>query len=85
MRAEINTEELVNSLFRDDLQVEVPSPDVDLFESGILDSLKLAELLNCLEARLGAHISMDDFEFDNLRSIATIKQFLRDCTSQESG
>lgn len=74
-------QELLTSLFRDELQVEVPSPEVDLFETGILDSLKIAELLNCLEARFGAHISLDDLELDNLRSIARIMQFLRDRTS----
>jgi acyl carrier protein len=78
-------QELVTSLFHDELQIEVPSPDADLFETGILDSLKIAELLNCLEARFGTHIALDDLEFDNFRSIARIVQFLRDRTraSQE--
>jgi acyl carrier protein len=80
IREQTCMQESVTSLFHDELQVEVPSPDVDLFDTGVLDSLKIVELLNCLEARFGTHIGLDDIEFDNFRSIAEIAQFLRDRT-----
>ncbi len=80
IREQTCMQESVTSLFHDELQVEVPSPDVDLFETGVLDSLKIVELLNCLEARFGTHIGQDDLEFDKFRSIAEIAQFLQDRT-----
>jgi acyl carrier protein len=78
IREQTCMQESVTSLFHDELQVEVPSPDVDLFETGVLDSLRIVELLNCLETRFGTHISQDDLEFDKFRSIAEIAQFLQD-------
>lgn len=80
IREQTRIQELVTSLFCDELLIEMPSPDVDLFETGILDSLKIAELLNCMEARFGTHIGLDDLEFDNFRSITEIVQFLVDRT-----
>ncbi len=85
IREPASFQESVTSLFHDQLQVDVAAPDVDLFETGILDSLKTAELLNCLETRFGIDIDLDDLEFNNFRSIAGIVQFLRDrtCNRQE--
>ena len=80
IREQTCMQESVTSLFHDELQVEVPSPDVDLFEAGVLDSLKIVELLNRLETRFGTHIGLDDLEFDNFRSIAEIARFLQDRT-----
>jgi acyl carrier protein len=71
-------QESLTSLFRDELQVEIASPDVDLFATGVLDSLKIAELLNCLETRFGAQIGLDDLEYSNFRSIGEIARLLVD-------
>ena len=71
-------------LFRDELQLDVPSLDTDLFDSGILDSLKLAELLVCIESHFGTQINLDDLEFENFRSISRIAHFLQARASQIS-
>src|SRR5438309_1299440 len=70
-----NAEELLN-LFRTEFQVEVPSLDFDLFETGILDSLKVAELLMYLETKFDVRINPDHLELDNFRSIARISNFV---------
>jgi acyl carrier protein len=63
-------------LFSDALHRDVPSPDTDLFESGLLDSLSFVDLLVHLERQFGTTIDLDDLELDNFRSIARMAAFL---------
>ena len=66
----------LQELFRDKLGIEVPSPDADLIESGLLDSLRLVELLLGIEATLGYRIPLDEVELDDLRSIGRIARLI---------
>ena len=66
----------VSSLFRDKLGVEVPSPECDLIENGLLDSLRLIELLLEIEASLGCRIPIDEIELDDLRSVRRIARLI---------
>ena len=63
-------------LFAERLQIELPSSEVDLFESGLLDSWRLVELLVALEAEFGVRVAMDELEFDDLRTLAQIASFV---------
>ena len=54
------------------LNVDVPSEDTDLFETGILDSQKFVELLLHIEQQFGTHIAIEDFEIENFQSIGRI-------------
>jgi acyl carrier protein len=65
-------------LFSDSLHRDVPSPDTDLFESGLLDSLSFVDLLVSLEGEFGTTIGLDDLEVDNFRSIDRMAAFLSD-------
>ena len=67
----------IAQLFSDTLHRDVPSPDTDLFESGLLDSLSFVDLLVSLEQEFGTTIGLDDLEVDNFRSIGRISTFLR--------
>ena len=58
------------------LRVEPSTPETDLFETGLVDSLTLVELLLQLEERLGVRISVEDIEPDNFRSIRAIASFV---------
>jgi acyl carrier protein len=71
------------TLFADDLKLEVPSVDTDLFESGILDSLSFVELLMRLEHTFGVTTSVEDLEIDTFRSIARIADFVLERTCEE--
>lgn len=62
----------LGALFVESLHIEAPSPDTDLFETGILDSLQLVELLVQLEQRFGFKIKIDDIDLDDLRTLARI-------------
>ena len=48
--------ELVITIFREELKIEVPAPDVDVIETGLLDSLGLVTLVVALEQRCNVQI-----------------------------
>jgi acyl carrier protein len=66
----------LTELFAKKLNLDVSSLDTDLVETGLLDSLTLVELLAQLEETFGVSISIDDLEFENFRSIASIAGFV---------
>jgi acyl carrier protein len=66
----------VQRLFVETLNVEVPSPDTDLIEGGLLDSLALVELLFALEREFAVTIALENLDIDTFRSIRTIADFV---------
>jgi D-alanine--poly(phosphoribitol) ligase subunit 2 len=66
----------IGRVFAAALHLEVPSPDTDLFDTGVLDSLAFVELLLHLEREFGVTTSIDDLEIDNFRTIARIGRFI---------
>lgn len=58
------------------LSIEASSHHEDLIENGLLDSLKLVELLVDLEQRFEMNIAVDELELDNFRSVARISLFV---------
>lgn len=66
----------IDHIFADVLHLDVPAADVDLFESGVLDSLAFVELLLQLEREFGVTVSLDELEVDNFRSIQRIAEFV---------
>ena len=63
-------------LFLEKLNIEIPSGDTDLVDTGLLDSLALVELLLQLEQEFGVEITMDDLEIDSFRSLNRITEFV---------
>jgi len=63
-------------LFRDKLELDVPSAETDLLETGVMDSLTFVELLFHLEIEFGITISTDKLELEHFRSIASIVAFV---------
>ena len=68
--------ERLGALFAETFHVEVPSPDTDLLESGILDSFQFVELLLCLEQNFSLRIKIDDIDLDDLRTLARIARLV---------
>ena len=66
----------VAEIFSQNLHIEVPSHDFDLFTAGILDSLQLVELLFQLEEQFGIHVSLGEINLENFRSIDCIALLL---------
>lgn len=60
--------EQVSELIRDVLQVEVPGPDADLVEAGLIDSLALVSLITEIELEFGVKLPLDEFDLSRFRS-----------------
>jgi D-alanine--poly(phosphoribitol) ligase subunit 2 len=68
--------ERLGALFVETFHIEVPSPDTDLLETGILDSLQFVELIFRLEQDFGLRIKIDNIDLDDLRSLARIARLV---------
>jgi len=62
--------------FLESLHLEIPSPETDLLETGVLDSLGFVELVLHLEKEFGVKITLEQVEIDNFRSVERIAAFL---------
>ena len=68
--------ERLDALFVECFHIAVPSPDTDLLETGILDSLQFVELLLQLERRFGHRVEIDRLNIDDLRTLERIARLL---------
>jgi acyl carrier protein len=66
----------IEKLFSEVLQVDIPSQDTDLIDTGIIDSLIFLSLLLNLEQVFNIQVSLDDFEVDDFRSIESIANYV---------
>jgi acyl carrier protein len=66
----------ITKLLSEKVLIEASSVDTDLVETGLLDSLKLVELMASLEDEFGITISFDEIEIDNFRSVASIAEYV---------
>lgn len=67
----------LSTLFSE-MHVEVPTDKTDLFDSGILDSQRLVELLFQIEQHFNTQVNVEDFEIENFRCIETIAALILD-------
>lgn len=54
----------------------VTSPDADLFESGILDSFTLVNLLLHIESRFNVTVPLEQLNLDSFRSVGAMTGFI---------
>jgi len=66
----------VSAIFVEKLQIAVHSAETDLLQTGILDSLKLVDLILNLEQEFGIHISLDSLDVESFRSISRIANLI---------
>jgi D-alanine--poly(phosphoribitol) ligase subunit 2 len=66
----------IRSVLHDHLHVVVDSPDANLLDAGLVDSIGLVELIIQLEDRFGMALPMESLELDDLRSINTIADLI---------
>lgn len=64
--------ERIQNIFSEVLYRKVESPQVDLFETGLLDSMALVELLFNLEQQFGFQLDISHLDLDQFRSIESI-------------
>ena len=66
----------IQAIFNQRLQVEIPAVDIDLFETGLIDSLVFVDLLLALEEEFSMEIALDRVNLDDFRSITRIADFI---------
>jgi D-alanine--poly(phosphoribitol) ligase subunit 2 len=66
----------IRSVLHDHLNVMVESPEANLLESGLVDSIGLVELILHLEDRFSIALPMESLELDDLQSINTIADLI---------
>jgi methoxymalonate biosynthesis acyl carrier protein len=72
----IDLTEQISELLRTSVSIEVSSPDLDLIENGLLDSLTFVEILLSVEEEFGIEIGVDGFEIDDFRTVRKIAAFV---------
>jgi acyl carrier protein len=63
-------------MFESELGLKPPDADIDLFTSGIMDSLTFVNMLMSLERRFGITVKLESLELENFHSISAIAQFV---------
>ena len=66
----------LHSIFEHRLQIAVPADTTDLFETGLIDSLMLVDLLSELEREFSFHLTLSELNIDAFRSIERIAGFV---------
>jgi acyl carrier protein len=72
----MQTDARILELIRDRLNIDVADVDVDMIETGVLDSLALVTLITAIEDALSCELPLDDFDIENFRSARRISQYL---------
>lgn len=75
--------ERIQQLLVETLQIDVPSVDTDLIETGLLDSLALVNLILELESAFDITISYEALEIDHFRTVRSIDAFISDMKASE--
>jgi D-alanine--poly(phosphoribitol) ligase subunit 2 len=65
-------EQAVVDIYREALDIEVGDLDLDVFESGLLDSLGLVALVAEIEERFGLRIPFETLEIDEFRTVRSL-------------
>jgi acyl carrier protein len=68
-------QELLEHL-RERLHIDVPGPDAELLESGLIDSLAFVELILIISGDYGVVVEMADLDVANFRTIRHIAAFI---------
>lgn len=66
----------LREIFREELHLEVPSPETDVLETGLVDSLSLVRLLVHLEEEFGIEITAEDLDLAVFRTVRGMARFV---------
>lgn len=66
----------IERLFREELELDVPSADTDLLDAGLMDSLTFVDLAMRLERTFAFTLSLEHVDVDHFRTIHSITDFV---------
>jgi methoxymalonate biosynthesis acyl carrier protein len=84
MSSAVDLTQQLTELLRTAVNIEVPSPDLDLVENGLLDSLTFVEILLSIEQEFGVEIGVGGFEIDDFRTVRRMADFVARSASAAS-
>ncbi|MFB7633625.1 phosphopantetheine-binding protein [Streptomyces sp. NPDC056149] len=67
--------------FLPDVTADQLDADLDLLETGVIDSLQLVRVISWLTERFGIPIEQVELAPDNFRSVNTMQKFIESATS----
>jgi D-alanine--poly(phosphoribitol) ligase subunit 2 len=62
------------AIFRDRFETTLASGDVDLLEAGLVDSVRIVELVLELEQRFGVQLPFEELEIDDFRTVPRLAE-----------
>jgi len=62
----------IDSIFAGRFDTRIASRDVDLIETGLVDSVRIVELVLELERRFGVSLPFEELEIDDFRTVARL-------------
>jgi D-alanine--poly(phosphoribitol) ligase subunit 2 len=66
----------IMGLIRTSLNIELDDPDLDLFDTGLADSLAVVMLIAAIEEWLAWVLPLEDFDLDNFRTARRLAEYL---------
>jgi acyl carrier protein len=64
----------INSIFVERFDTRIPSHEVDLLETGLVDSVKIVELVLELEQRFGVSLPFEELEIEDFRTVPRLAE-----------
>jgi Acyl carrier protein len=74
----------IRQLILNQLNIDVPSAETDLIETGLLDSLALVELVFQIEQEFQLAIPLDELEVESFRTVRRIGELVASCGGVEN-
>ena len=67
----------IATIFVERFDTRITSDDVDLLETGLVDSVKIVELVLELEQRFGVSLPFEELEIEDFRTVSRIAERVR--------
>lgn len=64
----------IATIFVERFDTRIPSHDVDLLETGLVDSVKIVELVLELEQRFGVSLPFEELEIEDFRTVPRLAE-----------
>jgi len=74
----------IQALLLDKLSIRVETPEADLLQTGVLDSVAQVHLLLHLEKHFGLHLPMENLEIDSFLSVVNIAKMVANCARAQA-
>ena len=64
----------INDIFHERFDTKLESDEVDLLETGLVDSVKIVELVLEIEQRFGVSLPFEDLEIEDFRTVQRLAE-----------